>query len=116
MEPALLFHEIVQSVGVAVALGFSVAAYFRPRSHDHGLNGLGPSRLEEPVAHPDSFEVVPAVEPAVAAELRSRDRSLVSGPPVRSGPIASPRTPPRKVAPVCECHLPGKACRIHGVR
>jgi len=116
VEPALLFHEVVQSVAVAIALGIAITAYLRPRRHDHGLNGLGPSRPEEPLAHPDAIEIVPAVEPAVAAELRSRDRALVAEPPARRGPIASPRKPPAKSVPVCLCGEPGKACPIHGLR
>ena len=97
--------EVVQSL---VALGGFVlggAALLYSRRHDHGVNGYGPSRPGHPDSTPTTahFEVEPAVAPAVAADLKAR------------GPITRSRKPEPKVAAVCECGVPGKACRIHGL-
>jgi hypothetical protein len=82
--------EVVQSLVAVAALALAAVAL----------------RRREPPAPPAlPVEVVPEVVPAVKPEVAAA---------VRRGPIALPRNPAPKAPPVCECGVPGRACRDHG--
>jgi hypothetical protein len=105
MDPVVA--ELLQSGIALAALALAALASYRAGGrHSHGE----PPRLPEefprlPELPPEGIEVVPAIREEVAAAVVAP-----------RGPIALPRKPPPRVAPVCECGVPGVKCRVHGAR
>jgi hypothetical protein len=114
MDPVVA--EFVQTALALAALALAgLASYRAGGRHSHGE----PPRLPEefprlPELPPERIEAVGGLGIEVVPAVREEVAAVVV--PALRGPIALPRNPPPRVAPVCQCGVPGVKCRLHGAR